>query len=55
MATQDPTSFIKDNRPSVSTVTPNGFINQQQLEKLAQPLAKNGYGQYLFSLLSSRA
>ncbi|MDO9401664.1 MAG: glucose-1-phosphate thymidylyltransferase RfbA [Polaromonas sp.] len=32
----------------------NGFINQQQLEKLAQPLAKNGYGQYLFSLLSSR-
>ena len=33
----------------------NGFITSEQLEKLAQPLAKNGYGQYLLSLLSSRA
>ncbi|WP_341915087.1 glucose-1-phosphate thymidylyltransferase RfbA [Polaromonas sp. YR568] len=33
----------------------NGFIGDGQLEKLAQPLAKNGYGQYLLSLLSSRA
>ena len=32
----------------------NGFITSGQLEKLAQPLAKNGYGQYLLSLLSSR-
>ena len=30
----------------------NGFINAEQLEKLAQPLAKNGYGQYLQRLLS---
>ena len=30
----------------------NGFIDSQQLEKLAQPLAKNGYGQYLQRLLS---
>jgi len=30
----------------------NGFITSDQLEKLAQPLAKNGYGQYLQSLLS---
>ncbi len=30
----------------------NGFINSEQLEKLAQPLAKNGYGQYLLRLLS---
>ena len=29
----------------------SGFINAQQLEKLAQPLAKNGYGQYLLRLL----
>ncbi len=29
----------------------NGFINAEQLEKLAQPLAKNGYGQYLLRLL----
>ena len=29
----------------------NGFIDSQQLEKLARPLAKNGYGQYLQRLL----
>lgn len=29
----------------------NGFITGGQLEKLAQPLAKNGYGQYLLRLL----
>ncbi len=28
-----------------------GFINAEQLEKLAQPLSKNGYGQYLKRLL----
>jgi glucose-1-phosphate thymidylyltransferase len=28
----------------------NGWIDAAQLEKLAAPLAKNGYGQYLFSL-----
>jgi glucose-1-phosphate thymidylyltransferase len=28
-----------------------GLINAEQLEKLAQPLAKNGYGQYLMRLL----
>ena len=33
----------------------NGFISSEQLENLAQPLAKNGYGQYMLSLLSSRA
>lgn len=30
----------------------NGFITSEQLEKLAQPLAKNGYGQYLQRLLN---
>ena len=30
----------------------NGFITSEQLEKLAQPLAKNGYGQYLQPLLA---
>ncbi|GAB4202814.1 MAG: glucose-1-phosphate thymidylyltransferase RfbA [Tibeticola sp.] len=29
----------------------NGFIDDDQLERLAQPLAKNGYGQYLLRLL----
>ncbi len=29
----------------------NGFIDSEQLLKLAQPLAKNGYGQYLLGLL----
>jgi len=33
----------------------NGFINAEQLEKLAQPLAKNGYGQYLLRLLNEGA
>ncbi len=33
----------------------NGFINSEQLEKLAQPLAKNGYGQYLQRLLTEGA
>jgi glucose-1-phosphate thymidylyltransferase len=33
----------------------NGFINAEQLEKLAQPLAKNGYGQYLLNLLREGA
>jgi glucose-1-phosphate thymidylyltransferase len=31
-----------------------GLISREQLEKLAQPLAKNGYGQYLQGLLSER-
>ncbi len=30
----------------------NGWINAAQLEALAKPLAKNGYGQYLLGLLS---
>ncbi len=32
----------------------NGFIDSVQLEKLAQPLAKSGYGQYLLRLLKER-
>ncbi|MDR2669337.1 MAG: glucose-1-phosphate thymidylyltransferase RfbA [Desulfovibrio sp.] len=31
-----------------------GFIDDTQLEKLAAPLAKTGYGQYLLSLLRTR-
>jgi glucose-1-phosphate thymidylyltransferase len=30
----------------------NGFISAEQLEKLALPLAKNGYGRYLLQLLT---
>lgn len=33
----------------------NGFISSQQVEKLAQPLAKNGYGQYLLRMLKEGA
>lgn len=33
----------------------NGFIGNEQLAKLAQPLAKNGYGQYLLGLLKEGA
>ena len=28
----------------------NGWIDEAQLERLAEPLAKNGYGRYLLSL-----
>jgi glucose-1-phosphate thymidylyltransferase len=28
-----------------------GFINDEQLKKLAEPLAKSGYGKYLLNLL----
>ncbi len=31
-----------------------GYINAEQLERLAQPLAKSAYGQYLLRLLSDR-
>jgi glucose-1-phosphate thymidylyltransferase len=31
-----------------------GFISGEQLEKLAQPLGKNGYGKYLLRLLNER-
>jgi glucose-1-phosphate thymidylyltransferase len=32
----------------------NGFITSEQLERVAQPLAKSGYGQYLLQLLHPR-
>ena len=31
-----------------------GWITREQLEELAQPLSKNGYGQYLIRLLQER-
>ena len=33
----------------------NGFISAEQFEKLAQPLAKNGYGQYMLRVLKEKA
>ncbi len=32
----------------------NGFIDAEQVQKLAQPLAKNGYGRYLLQLLKEK-
>lgn len=32
----------------------NGFIDEEQLEKIAQPLLKSGYGTYLLDLLKNR-
>jgi glucose-1-phosphate thymidylyltransferase len=32
----------------------NGFIGDAQMEQLAQPLLKNGYGQYLMRILKER-
>ena len=31
-----------------------GYIDAAQVEKLAEPLKKNGYGQYLLELLKER-
>ena len=31
-----------------------GWIDAEQLTRLAQPLAKNAYGQYLLALLQDR-
>lgn len=31
-----------------------GYISREQLEQLAEPLKKNGYGQYLLSILNDR-
>ena len=30
-----------------------GWINREQLEKLAEPLRKSGYGEYLLQLLEN--
>ena len=32
----------------------NGWIGAEQLQRLAEPLKKNGYGQYLLRLLNDR-
>jgi glucose-1-phosphate thymidylyltransferase len=32
-----------------------GYIDSPQLEKLAQPLMKNGYGSYLMDVLKQKA
>lgn len=52
-------NFIQtiENRQGLKVCCPEeiayrqGFIDAKQLEQLAQPLAKNGYGQYLLRLL----
>lgn len=56
-------NFIQtiENRQGLKVCCPeeiafrNGYINAEQLEKLAKPLAKNGYGQYLMRLLNDGA
>jgi glucose-1-phosphate thymidylyltransferase len=56
-------NFIQtiENRQGLKVCCPeeiafrNGYINADQLEKLAKPLAKNGYGQYLMRLLKEGA
>lgn len=55
----DASQFIAtlENRQGLKIACPeeiawrSGFIDDAQLEKLAQPMAKNGYGQYLLQVL----
>jgi glucose-1-phosphate thymidylyltransferase len=52
--------FTIENRQGLKVAAPeeivwrNGWIDDQQLVKLAQPLAKSGYGQYLLRLLDHK-
>ncbi len=57
----DASSFIKsiENRQGLKVCCPeevawrNGWINSEDLLKLAEPLIKSGYGNYLISLIST--
>jgi hypothetical protein len=49
-----PQSLLHDVRELIPVDlrdNPGGYIDAAQLERLAQPLLINGYGQYLMSLL----
>ena len=56
----DASSFIKsiENRQGLKVCCPeevawrNGWINDEELLKLAEPLLKSGYGNYLISLIN---
>lgn len=58
----DASSFIRtiEERQGLKVACPEeiayraGFITGEQLERLAAPMAKNGYGQYLLQVLQSR-
>jgi glucose-1-phosphate thymidylyltransferase len=52
--------YTIENRQGLKVAAPeeiawrSGWIDDAQLEKLAQPLAKSGYGQYLLRLLKDK-
>jgi glucose-1-phosphate thymidylyltransferase len=58
----DASSFIRtiEERQGLKVACPEeiayraGFISGEQLERLAAPMAKNGYGQYLLQVLQTR-
>lgn len=55
----DASQFVAtiENRQGLKIACPEeiafkqNWINEEQLERLAQPLARNGYGQYLLEVL----
>jgi glucose-1-phosphate thymidylyltransferase len=52
--------YTIENRQGLKVAAPeeivwrHGWINDAQLEKLAKPLAKSGYGKYLLRLLKEK-
>jgi glucose-1-phosphate thymidylyltransferase len=52
--------YTIENRQGLKVACPeeiawrNGWIDDAQLERLAKPLAKSGYGQYLIRLLKDK-
>jgi glucose-1-phosphate thymidylyltransferase len=59
----DASSFIRtiEERQGLKVACPEeiafraGFISAEKLEELANPMAKNGYGQYLLQVLKTPA
>ena len=46
--------YVQRQSPMLRVAIPYGTLSSPQLRQLAQPLAKNGYGQYLLRVLNEK-